>query len=167
MIEVTDVHKTFFVPHKVKALVGVSTKIAAGEVVVVIGPSGSGKSTIMQLMLKGIRCKDPEYAIKAEEDTLDLKGDWLPVWFNAWKYPNDDTVLAGLLGALLDAYRQGGLLDQLGFHVGNHKQRLAQTVLHAAAPWAFGKPGDAKAWGRISQEGDSPHGRPHTGSVSD
>ena len=31
MIEVTDVYKTFFVPHKVKALVGVSTQIAAGD----------------------------------------------------------------------------------------------------------------------------------------
>ena len=48
MIEVTDVHKTFFVPHKVTALVGVSTKIEAGEVVVVIGPSGSGKSTMLR-----------------------------------------------------------------------------------------------------------------------
>ena len=50
MIEVTDVYKTFFVPHKVKALVGVSTQIAAGEVVVVIGPSGSGKSTFLRCL---------------------------------------------------------------------------------------------------------------------
>ena len=50
MIEVTDVHKTFFVPHKVTALVGVSTKIEAGEVVVVIGPSGSGKSTFLRCL---------------------------------------------------------------------------------------------------------------------
>jgi hypothetical protein len=56
------------------------------------------------------------------------------LWFNAWKYPDDDSVLAGLLGALLDAFRQGGLLDQLGFQVGNQKQRLARRVLHAAAP---------------------------------
>jgi len=50
VIQVTDVHKTFFVPHKVKALVGVSTQIAAGEVVVVIGPSGSGKSTFLRCL---------------------------------------------------------------------------------------------------------------------
>ena len=69
------------------------------------------------------------------------------VWFNAWKYPSDDTVLAGLLGALLDVYRQSdSKLDELSFQVSNHKTRLARTVLHAAAPWAFGKPGDAAAW---------------------
>ncbi|MBL0712287.1 MAG: amino acid ABC transporter ATP-binding protein [Desulfosarcina sp.] len=50
MIEVTDIYKTFHVPHKVNALVGVSTKIAAGEVVVVIGPSGSGKSTLLRCL---------------------------------------------------------------------------------------------------------------------
>ena len=50
MIEVRHVSKTFYVPHKVKALVDVSTEIAAGEVVVVIGPSGSGKSTFLRCL---------------------------------------------------------------------------------------------------------------------
>ena len=50
MIEVRNVSKTFYVPHKVKALVDVSTEIAAGEVVVVIGPSGSGKSTFLRCL---------------------------------------------------------------------------------------------------------------------
>ncbi len=50
MIDVRNVSKTFYVPHKVKALVGVSTEIAAGEVVVVIGPSGSGKSTLLRCL---------------------------------------------------------------------------------------------------------------------
>ncbi len=50
MIDVRNVSKTFYVPHKVKALVDVSTEIAAGEVVVVIGPSGSGKSTFLRCL---------------------------------------------------------------------------------------------------------------------
>ncbi len=50
MIEVRHVSKTFYVPHEVKALVDVSTEIAAGEVVVVIGPSGSGKSTFLRCL---------------------------------------------------------------------------------------------------------------------
>jgi polar amino acid transport system ATP-binding protein len=37
-------------PHEVKALVEVSTKIEAGAVVVVCGPSGSGKSTFLRCL---------------------------------------------------------------------------------------------------------------------
>ncbi len=50
MIDVRNVYKTFYAPHEVRALVDVSTKIEAGEVVVVIGPSGSGKSTLLRCL---------------------------------------------------------------------------------------------------------------------
>ena len=50
MIDVRDINKTFHVPHEVKALVNVTTKIDAGEVVVVCGPSGSGKSTYLRCL---------------------------------------------------------------------------------------------------------------------
>ena len=50
MIDVRDINKTFHVPHDVKALVNVSTKVEAGEVVVVCGPSGSGKSTFLRCL---------------------------------------------------------------------------------------------------------------------
>ena len=50
MIDVQNINKTFHVPHDIMALVDVSTKIAAGEVVVVCGPSGSGKSTFLRCL---------------------------------------------------------------------------------------------------------------------
>jgi polar amino acid transport system ATP-binding protein len=50
VIEVRNIDKTFLIPHEVKALVNVSLKIDAGEVVVVCGPSGSGKSTFLRCL---------------------------------------------------------------------------------------------------------------------
>ena len=52
MIEARNVYKTFKTPDRreVKALVGFSTRIEKGEVVVVIGPSGSGKSTFLRCL---------------------------------------------------------------------------------------------------------------------
>jgi polar amino acid transport system ATP-binding protein len=50
VIDVRNINKTFHVPHEVKALVNVSTKIEPGEVVVVCGPSGSGKSTFLRCL---------------------------------------------------------------------------------------------------------------------
>jgi serine/threonine-protein kinase len=57
--------------------------------------------------------------------------------FNAWQYPDHDSLLVGLLGALLEGFRRGRLLDQLGFRIDGHHSRLARRLLHAAAPWAF------------------------------
>jgi polar amino acid transport system ATP-binding protein len=50
VIDVQNINKTFHVPHDIMALVNVSTKITAGEVVVVCGPSGSGKSTFLRCL---------------------------------------------------------------------------------------------------------------------
>ena len=50
MIKVVDVCKIFYIPEPVEALMDVTTEIAAGQVVVVIGPSGSGKSTLLRCL---------------------------------------------------------------------------------------------------------------------
>jgi len=50
VIEVRNLNKTFYTPHKVRALVDVSADVKRGDVVVVIGPSGSGKSTFIRCL---------------------------------------------------------------------------------------------------------------------
>lgn len=74
MIDVQNVYKTFFVPHKVQALVDVTTKVAAGEVVVVIGPSGSGKSTLLRC-LNQLEMTDSGHILIDGIDIMDPKTD--------------------------------------------------------------------------------------------
>ena len=74
MIDVQNVSKTFFVPHKVKALVDVTTRVAAGEVVVVIGPSGSGKSTLLRC-LNQLEIADSGHILIDGIDIMDPKTD--------------------------------------------------------------------------------------------
>jgi len=72
VIDVQNVYKTFLVPHEVKALVDVTTKIEAGEVVVVIGPSGSGKSTLLRC-LNHLETATSGHIMIDGIDILDLK----------------------------------------------------------------------------------------------
>ena len=72
MIDVQHIFKTFYVPHEVKALVDVTEKVAAGEVVVVCGPSGSGKSTFLRC-LNRLERADTGHIIIDGIDVLDPK----------------------------------------------------------------------------------------------
>ncbi|MEJ2039612.1 MAG: amino acid ABC transporter ATP-binding protein [Desulfosarcinaceae bacterium] len=84
MIEVKNVFKTFYVPHKIQALVDVSIKVEAGEVVVVIGPSGSGKSTFLRclnhletankghILIDGIDILDPKANINKVREEVGM-----------------------------------------------------------------------------------------------
>ncbi len=72
MIDVQHIFKTFFVPHEVKALVDMTEKVAAGEVVVVCGPSGSGKSTFLRC-LNRLERADSGHIIIDGVDVLDPK----------------------------------------------------------------------------------------------
>ena len=74
MIDVRNIYKTFWVPQEVKALVDVSFKIEAGEVVVICGPSGSGKSTALRC-LNRLEKADSGHIIIDEIDVLDPKTD--------------------------------------------------------------------------------------------
>ena len=99
--------------------------------VVVRGGWGRGKTTLLrraQWML---------------ENPQKIPGDGAPppgvrkvrtLWFNAWKYPDDDTVLAGLLGAAIDTLRKGDRLDQLKQLVASYKSSTLKSLFALAAP---------------------------------
>jgi polar amino acid transport system ATP-binding protein len=74
VITVEHVYKTFFVPHEVRALVDITTSVAAGEVVVVIGPSGSGKSTFIRC-LNHLEMPESGHIFIDNIDILDPKTD--------------------------------------------------------------------------------------------
>jgi polar amino acid transport system ATP-binding protein len=74
VIDVRNIYKTFLFPHKVEALVDVSTSIEAAEVVVVIGPSGSGKSTFIRC-LNRLEIADEGHIFIDGVDVLDPKTD--------------------------------------------------------------------------------------------
>ncbi len=93
--------------------------------VVVRGGWGRGKTTLMrrtQALLDGEAI--PDGARNART-----------LWFNAWKYPNEDSVLAGLLGELLAEFQRGGFIDQLKGFLEHNKGKLIRLLLRAAAPW--------------------------------
>jgi len=74
VIDVQNIYKTFLVPHEVQALVDISNKVEAGEVVVVIGPSGSGKSTFIRC-LNHLETPDSGHIFIEGVDILDSKTD--------------------------------------------------------------------------------------------
>jgi polar amino acid transport system ATP-binding protein len=72
VIDVKNINKTFHVPHEVKALVDVSCRIDASEVVVVCGPSRSGKSTMLRC-LNRLEMADTGTIVIDGVDVLDPK----------------------------------------------------------------------------------------------
>lgn len=97
--------------------------------VVVRGGWGRGKTTLLrraQWML--------ENPAKLEPPPPDGIREVHTLWFNAWKYPDDDTVLAGLLGAAIDRLRKGGKLAELKHLVASYKSATLQALFGLAAP---------------------------------
>jgi len=77
-----------------------------------------------------------EHLLEHPADDMKLQGrrKVRALWFNAWKYPSEDTVLAGLLGALLDEFRTKSALDQLTSYLEKQKGPLAKAVLKKVMP---------------------------------
>jgi len=98
--------------------------------VVVRGGWGRGKTTLLQRTQWML-----ENPGKLDEAPPDGVRRVRTLWFNAWKYPDDDTVLAGLLGAAIDRLAESDKkLDQLKKLVASYKSDFLKALFAAATP---------------------------------
>lgn len=125
-----ELHFEFEGPARTLAELALNPDNRTPFTVVVKGGWGRGKTTLLRRTKWLLEHPDEvtEAAGRRRVETL---------WFNAWKYPSEDTVLAGLLGALLDRLHKGGLGDQLKILVDSYKGSIVKSVLRAAAPAAL------------------------------
>lgn len=101
--------------------------------VVVRGGWGRGKTTLLRRTQWLLEEKPEELPddLAPPPDTRKVR----TLWFNAWKYPDDDTVLAGLLGAAIDRLQKSdNKLDQLAKLVASYKSDTLKTLFSLAAP---------------------------------
>ena len=96
--------------------------------VVVRGGWGRGKTTLLRRAKRMLESPEMVAADAAGLRRVET------LWFNAWKYPDEESVLAGLLGALLDRLHQGKLLDQVKKAVLEYRGGVLMAALKAAAP---------------------------------
>ena len=97
--------------------------------VVVRGGWGRGKTTLLQAAQRMLDNNG-----EGIEGLPDERRRVKTLWFNAWKYPDENTILAGLLGALIDKLRTGGMLDQLRISIEGNKWRVLRGMVKVASP---------------------------------
>lgn len=149
MIEVTELRKSY---GDVRALRGVSFRVAEGEIVGLLGPNGAGKTTIMKILTGFLQPDDGEAVIDGLDvlthtQEVQARIGYLPE--NAPLYP-ELTVQAYLKmmadlrqipkeeqpARLSEAVYAAGLIDHLTRPIGTlskgYRQRvgLAQAILH-------------------------------------
>ena len=97
---------------------------------VIEGGWGRGKTTLMRQI-------ERQFRESREAEPIASRRQVDSIWLNAWKYPDEEKIQAGLLGQLIDRFRSGSMLEQLVIRVDEHKERLARAILRVAAPWFF------------------------------
>ncbi len=95
--------------------------------VVVRGGWGRGKTTLL---------RRAQYMMETPSEVTGVANlrTVKTLWFNAWKYPSEETVLAGLLGQLLDKFHTGKIRDQLKILVEGYKGSIFAKILYLVAP---------------------------------
>lgn len=91
--------------------------------VAVRGDWGRGNTTLLRRTRLAL---DEADDAKRQPDQRRVK----TVWFNAWKYPEADTVLAGLLGAMLSEMQASGMPDRLKLEIRNHRSGIMRWIAH-------------------------------------
>lgn len=95
-------------------------------VIGVYGDWGSGKTTLMETIISFLNSSELENAYKQKEEKTFRKIK--PIWFQAWKYKNEDEILASLIERILTELKTDSFIQRCKLNFENATQSIPKAT---------------------------------------